>query len=118
MPTTTRARRRPSPFSRRLAGGSAVLAAALVMSACSGGNGGSGDGQQDSAAVEAATARVTQRLEQASQPVTYSGPEEPLNAAAVKGKSVCIIAVDTANQFVADISNHAAEAFKFMGIEA
>jgi inositol transport system substrate-binding protein len=115
MLTTTR--RRPSHFSRKLAGGSAVLATSLLLSACSGGGGGSGGGQQDNAAAEASMARANERLDEASQPVSYSGPEEPLDAAAVQGKSVCIIAVDTANQFVADISNHAAEAFELMGIE-
>jgi ribose transport system substrate-binding protein/inositol transport system substrate-binding protein len=90
----------------------------MLLTACSSGGDSPSGGAQDGASAEASMARATERLDEASQPVTYSGPEEPLDRAAVEGENVCIIAVDTGNQFVADISDHAADAFEQMGIEA
>jgi ABC-type sugar transport system substrate-binding protein len=101
-----------------LTGGAAFIAASLLLGACGDDGPTSPAALEDDASSEAAMARVTERLEEASQPVTYNGPTAPLDSAKVDGKKVCIIAVDTANQFVSDISNHAADAFKLMGVSS
>jgi ribose transport system substrate-binding protein len=114
---------------RALRGPAIGVAAAFVvlsaLTACGSGDGGRADvaGAEETGAggglTEAdAMTRATERLDQASAPVTYEGSTEPLNVAELQGKKVCIIAVDMANQFVADISNHAAEGLKRMGVES